>query len=63
MNKKNLLGKFFAFILLATVVMGTSSCNRGYGCPYNTSVSNVVKVINFSILSNNIRVRNIIPNL
>ncbi|HQW71173.1 MAG: hypothetical protein IPO45_08260 [Saprospiraceae bacterium] len=49
MNKKNLLGKFFAFILLATVVMGTSSCNRGYGCPYNTSVSNVVKVINFSI--------------
>ena len=50
MNKKNLLGRIFAFAVLATVVFGTTSCNRGYGCPYNTSVSQFAKVIDFSIL-------------
>jgi len=50
MNKKNLLGRIFAFAFLATIVLGTTSCNRGYGCPYNTSVSQFAKVIDFSIL-------------
>lgn len=50
MNQKNLFGKILAFILLATVVFGTTSCNRGYGCPYNTSISKAVEIVDFSIL-------------
>ena len=41
--------KVAIFAGLLAIVVAFSSCNRGYGCPYNTSVSNVVKVINFSV--------------
>jgi len=37
-NKKN-FGKIIAIFIMAVVVFGTTSCNRGYGCPYNTSIT------------------------
>jgi hypothetical protein len=33
MNRKNIL-KITVVLVAAIVVVGMSSCNRGYGCPY-----------------------------
>ncbi|MCO6461571.1 MAG: hypothetical protein J5I59_09215 [Saprospiraceae bacterium] len=50
MNNKKVFGKIIALFLLAAVVFGTTSCNRGYGCPYNTSVSsNISSLISFDL--------------
>ncbi len=44
MNKRNLFNKAFAILLLAVVVFGATSCNRGYGCPYNTGISSILNI-------------------
>ncbi|KXK20611.1 MAG: hypothetical protein UZ08_BCD001000799 [Candidatus Parvibacillus calidus] len=50
MNKKDFFNKIFAVLLLAVVVFGSTSCNRGYGCPYNTSAgAGISKILNFNL--------------
>ncbi len=38
MNSKK-ISKTLVFIALAAIVVSMSSCNRGYGCPYELEAS------------------------
>ena len=42
MHKTSLKNKVFGLIMLAVVAISATSCNRGYGCPYNLKAPAVV---------------------